>query len=69
MFGLLPDVAVWRGQYSNPDIFGEWNEDGVVVLEERICWEFKESVTDAFADGGFVILDTYVLLITFSGRV
>jgi hypothetical protein len=41
MFGFLPNVACWGGQYSGPYIFGEWHEDRIVVLEERICGEFK----------------------------
>ena len=43
------------------DIVCEGAEDDVVVLEECVTWEFEKGVSDAFANGGFVVCDADVL--------
>lgn len=49
------------GKDGVPHIIGEWNENGIVVLEKGVSGKLKVGVADAFAYGRFVVCDADVL--------
>lgn len=49
------------GEDGISDVVGEWNKDGVVVLEKGVPGKLKVGVADAFPDGRLVVSDADVL--------
>ena len=49
-----------RGEDSVPNVVGQREQDGVVVLEERAFVVLEQPFADHFVDGGFLISQTDV---------